>query len=90
MKHPQKVYHDENYRDPPPVGICCLCGEPIEAEDPYYETDDSLIHARGVYRRLHVGNTGHDVTCLAAYLSQRFFDDDLAAALGMRKVVPNG
>ena len=86
MKNPRKVYHDENYHDLPPVGTCCLCGEPIEAGDPYYETDDGPIHAKGVYRRVRIDNVTHDVTCLAAYLTQKYFDDDLAAALGIRKV----
>lgn len=44
MRWSQKVYHDENYRDPQPLGYCILCGEPVLKSDCRYRIYGDLIH----------------------------------------------
>ena len=87
MINAPKNYHDENYRDPAPSGICPMCGEPVYPGDPCYIIDGHLIHADGVLWEYREARTNRPLrlSCLSAYILRTFSQEEMAEALGLEK-----
>lgn len=86
MRVMPKVYHDENYRDPVPVAVCPICGEPIYQGDPCYQLDTGeLVHGDGIFRDYQEKGTKRPLrlSCAMAYILDTASQDDLAEALGI-------
>ena len=87
MRNVPKNYHDENYRDPAPSGICPMCGEPVYPGAPCYIVDGDMIHADGVLRDYRERGTNRPLrlSCLSAYILDTFSQEDMVEALGLEK-----
>jgi len=84
--HPH--YTEEDYRDPEPVGICAVCGEPIYMGDDCFELPDGdLVHADGIFNDYRDRNTNQflRVPCIGAYILEEYVFGELAAELGINK-----
>ena len=89
MRNIPKNYHDENYHDHAPAGICPMCGEPVYPGDPCYIIDGDMIHADGILRDYQERGTNRPLrlSCLSAYLLDTFSQDDVAKALNIEEKV---
>ena len=87
MRNIHKNYHDENYSDPVPAGICPMCGEPVYPGDPCYIIDGDMIHADGVLRDYRERRTNRPLrlSCLSAYILDTFSQEDMTEALQIEK-----
>lgn len=86
MRNVPKNYHDENYRDPVPIGVCAKCGEEILLGSPYYQNEyGELFHASGVLRRYQEINTKRPLflSCAMSYILDSAGQEDLAKAIGL-------
>lgn len=77
-----KRYSPEDYVDPPAVGICPICGEPVEASEPYYTTEEGPVHASGKRATLTEGDKSKDLSCAMVYILE-YGEDTLAEVLGL-------
>lgn len=93
MRNVPKNYHDENYWDPVPAGICPMCGEPVYPGDLCYISDEGPIHANSEYRiyRHEKSGTQLIMSCAMAYTwdnaSQEDMIEAMAEAIGLQKKV---
>lgn len=87
MRNVPKNYHDENYRDPVPAGICPMCGDPVYPGDPCYIVDGDMIHADGILRDYQERGTNRPLrlSCLSAHILDTFSQEEMAEALGLEK-----
>lgn len=86
MRDYKKRYHDENYRDPEPVGRCAICGDPIEPGEPCYEIDGELFHAGGRRCTVEIEGRKKDLSCAMSMILRDYTLEDLAGALGMEGI----
>lgn len=77
-----KRYSPEDYVDPPAVGICPICGEPVEASEPHYTTEEGPVHAGGKRATLTEGEKKKDLSCAMVYMLD-YGQDTLADVLGL-------
>lgn len=77
-----KRYAPEDYTDPPPVGICPLCGDPVEVGEKYIQTEEGPVHAGGKRAILTEGNKTKDLSCAMVYIME-YGEDTLAEVLGL-------
>lgn len=80
------TYHDENYSDPVPVGICPICGDPVFPGDKCIDVDGELIHADGIYR-VYKDRNGKSISmsCAMAYIWDTFSQTDFEAAFELKE-----
>ena len=77
-----KRYSPEDYDDSPPVGICPICGEPVEVGDPHIKTEEGPVHASGKRATLMEGEKKKDLSCAMVYMLD-YGEDTLADVLGL-------
>lgn len=86
MYNAEKNYHDENYKDPVPVGICPICGEPVFPGDKCIEADGELIHADGIYK-VYKDRYGKAISmsCTMAFIWDLCGQTDFEEMLGLEE-----
>lgn len=85
MRHHEKVYHDENYLNPGPVGTCIVCGLPIDAGDEYYAVEEGLVHADGgAFEKIKIKGRERELSCGMTYILG-YDEVTLAEALGLER-----
>lgn len=77
-----KRYAPEDYPDPPPIGICPVCGEPVESGEKYIQTEEGPVHAWGKRATLTEGDKSKDLSCAMVYILE-YGQDTIADALGL-------
>lgn len=77
-----KRYAPEDYPDPAPVGICPVCGEPVEVGEKYIQTEEGPVHAYGKRATLTEGDKAKDLSCAMVYILG-YGEDTLAEVLGL-------
>lgn len=77
-----KRYAPEDYQDPTPVGICPVCGDPVEVGEKYIQTEEGPVHASGKRAILTEGNKTKDLSCAMVYILE-YGEDTLAEVLGL-------
>ena len=77
-----KRYSPEDYQDPDPVGICPICGDPVEIGEPHIKTEDGPVHAGGKRATLTDGENKKDLSCAMVYMIG-YGQDTLADVLGL-------
>ena len=77
-----KHYAPEDYQDPAPVGICPVCGEPVEAGEKYIQTEEGPVHAYGKRATLTEGDKTKDLSCAMVYMLG-YGQDTLVDVLGL-------
>lgn len=75
-------YAPEDYPDPEPVGICPICGEPVEVGEPHIKTEDGPVHANGKRATLTEGEKQKYLSCAMVYMLD-YGQDTLVDVLGL-------